>query len=101
VSLFPLQAVSSFCFDTSEPQNFRKETMPIWKALAALYKDCDGAFETETWMEARFYHDLDFKPLPEAFQELQNHLQKQQVQMPRFGGEDDSRTCVLCFVFCD
>lgn len=64
--------------------------MPIWKALEASYsKDCAGAFDTETWVEARFYHDLGFNPLPESFQEIQNNLQQQRkMQMPSFG--DDS-----------
>ncbi|CAK9038862.1 unnamed protein product [Durusdinium trenchii] len=67
-----------------------KETMPIWKALEASYsKDCAGAFDTETWVEARFYHDLGFNPLPESFQEIQNNLQQQRkMQMPSFGDDD-------------
>lgn len=67
-----------------------KEATPIWKALEAAYSDCAGAFDSETWMEARFYHDLRFNPLPESFQEIQNHLQKQrtQFQMPSFAGDD-------------
>lgn len=67
-----------------------EEATPIWKALEAAYSDCAGAFDSETWMEARFYHDLRFNPLPESFQEIQNHLQKQrtQFQMPSFAGDD-------------
>ena len=74
----------------------REEATPIWKALEAAYSDCAGAFDSETWMEARFYHDLRFNPLPESFQEIQNHLQKQrtQFQMPSFAGDDPGRYLV-------
>ena len=72
----------------------RKEAAPIWKALDAAYSDCAGAFDTETWMEARFFHDLRFNPLPQSFQEIQTHLQKLRARMPSFAGDDPGRCLV-------
>ena len=67
-----------------------KETAPIWKALQTSYaKDFAAALETETWVEARFYQDLEFR-LPESMQQIQDDLQES--KMPSLG-DDDTFDC--------
>lgn len=66
----------------------------MWKELQGLYgKDFAAAFETETWVEARFYTDLGFS-LPGSFQDIQDQLQRHQDKMPRLA-EDDPFSCSL------